>query len=115
MRTGSGNFTKRIELYKPTDPTKGLVSEEDLKYVRKIWCSLRQITARDQLKDSIAIQDQLFTIRFRYIQGLDNSCRFKFNNAWYSIKTIEINDRDHEITCSCGFDSRLNENSSITT
>ena len=114
----SDSLDTRIFFYrlKEDAPKNRIAPELDFDIFRGCWADVRAITAREQIRNGLEIQDQTYTIRCRYFSGLNTSnCRIKFNNAWYLITSIQINRRERELIVSVSYDARLNKNEGITT
>lgn len=114
----SGELETRISFYKISDDVdkSRITDESDFVLLRTCWANVRTITAREQIRNGLEIQDHTFTVLCRYFSGLSTAtCRMKMNDLWYFITSIESNKRDNRMILSVALDSRLNQNEDITT
>ena len=114
----SGSLETRVFFYKlkAGAPKNRIAPEIDFDVIRGCWADVRSITAREQIRNGLEIQDQTYTIRCRHFKGLNTStCRVKFNDSWYMITSIQSNRQEQELIISVAYDARLNKNEGITT
>lgn len=110
----AGNLNKRIFIYKIDDDIKSkMPTVDDLILLRSCLADVRQVSARQQIEQHLEVQDQLYTVKFRYFKNLSSDCYVKLFDKFYFITSMQLDKQNNEITISISYDSRLNKNEKV--
>ncbi len=114
MGIDAGRLNQRISIYKPVANSL-LRSEEDFELFSTVWADVRAVTAREQMRSGLEIQDGQFTIQIRYLTGVSMDCIIKYGSLYYEIDSIQVDPQQASIIIAVSYHANLNQNEKFTT
>ena len=53
-----------------------------------VWCNVRPVTTREQLRNSTVLANNLLTLQIRYLKNINNTFKVIYNGYEYDIVNI---------------------------
>lgn len=97
----SGALRHRVTILKPVIGT-GYGSKITYESYKNVWASIEMLRGLERYNAVINVPKTTYTITMRYINGINQSFRIRYNNKHYRIVTINnVGEKNRELILTC--------------